>query len=702
MKDKIKKLVKNKIFISIVAILFPFLLEVIVVGKISIEKQSLIRIGYVYAIYLLIGIFYILSKHSDKVKKAVDFIMKHRYIIAAIALVILVLFNINFSSLKVWCGYLNEPEQANVLIGKERGIRSDEWLTQSSFMIGQATSEDGFQVQNANVEGGNGNMLMTSAPVSDIVEISRPLLWGFHFLDAEHGFSFYWSLKMIALIMVSIEIIKKITKGDNLLSLAGGLLLGLAPAMVWWLSTAVVDGYIYGMAVVILFSYYMNNLDWKLWKKSLLALGILICLPGFVFMLYPAFQVPFGFFMLIVMLYDFIKNRKALKKHDYVLMGITIIASIGLVVRFLLLSWQSIQLMMNTVYPGHRVDVGGNFITDNMITYFVNIFFPFTNRIANTCEPSTHFYSFIGLVIVIIALIKDINTEKKKENFGLIVSLIGLYVVYLVWEFIGFTEILAKFSLLSFSPAQRTNIVLGILGVILTVVMLQKISKNKKFTKAQGITISLCVVMLSIVLIKQSIYKGYFDSMIKYEVVFTIVFAITYFLIMGKKKHWAYTMFIIAMISGATVNPIAIGIAPLNKTEISNEIRKISEEDKEALWIGESNLNGQYLIANDIKCLNGVNTCPNFKWLNIVDPEKEYCDIYNRFAHISIKLGEKTEFNLIAADAYEASLTYKNIKDLGAKYYFSSSKMSEETMKNFNLEEKYVNTEKSQYIYLIK
>ena len=71
--------------------------------------------------------------------------------------------------------------------------------------------------------------------------------------------------------------------------------------------------------------------------------------------------------------------------------------------------------MMNTVYPGHRVDVGGNFITDNMITYFVNIFFPFTNRIANTCEPSTHFYSFIGLVIVIIALIKDINTEKKKE-----------------------------------------------------------------------------------------------------------------------------------------------------------------------------------------------------------------------------------------------------------------------------------------------
>lgn len=698
----IKKLFKKKSVIVIFSMLLPIILELIFIGKLTINKDTIFRVAYVYIIYLLIGIFYFLSKNSDKIKKIVDFIMKHRYKIALIALVVLVLFNVNFASLNLWCDFLNEPEQQNVLIGKARGIRSDEWLTQSSFMIGQAISENGYEVHNQNVGQGNGNMLMISAAVSDIVEISRPLLWGFHFLDAEHGFSFYWVLKMIALVMVSIEIIKKFTKENNLLSLAGGLVLALAPAMVWWFSTAVVDGYIYGMALVVLFSYYMNNLEWKKTRKIMLALGILICLPGFAFMLYPAFQVPFGFFMAIVMIYDLIKNRKGLKKFDYILMGITIIASIGLIVRFILLSLEDMKLIMNTVYPGNRVEVGGNFSTDNMISYFVNIFFPYTSKIANTCEPSTHIFPFIGLIILIVAYIKNIKEERKMENGRLIISLIVLFAILWVWEYIGFSEFMAKISMLFFSPAQRTNVVLGILGVLLSVVMLQKFSKYKTFTKSQGIIISLLIVALSYLLIKQSGYKEFFNSMLKYEIVFTMIFTMTYFLIMGNIKKWAYTMVIIACIAGATVNPIAIGIAPVNKTGISKEIKKITAEDKNCLWIADSNITGQYLIANNANCLNGVNTYPNFKWLNIVDPNKEYCDIYNRFAHIGIKLADKTEFTLLAPDSYIANLTYQNIKDIGAKYYFSTSKMSDEIVKKFNLEEKYVNTQRSQYIYLIK
>ena len=109
-----------------------------------------------------------------------------------------------------------------------------------------------------------------------------------------------------------------------------------------------------------------------------------------------------------------------------------------------------------------------------------------------------------------------------------------------------------------------------------------------------------------------------------------------------------------------------------------------------------------YLIVNNVKCLNGVNTYPNFKWLNIVDPEGTFNEVYNRFAHISIQLGNKTDFRLLAADAYVAELTYENIKAVGAKYYFALSKISEETIQKFHLEEKYINTEKSQYIYMIK
>ena len=119
-----------------------------------------------------------------------------------------------------------------------------------------------------------------------------------------------------------------------------------------------------------------------------------------------------------------------------------------------------------------------------------------------------------------------------------------------------------------------------------------EVEGKNKISKVQGIVISSIVVVLSYVLIKQSSYNEFFTT-IKYEILLPIVFLITYFLIRGNVKAWSYTMCVVAIISGAIVNPIVRGIAPINKTDISNEIKKIYNEDKEALWIGENNFNGR-------------------------------------------------------------------------------------------------------------
>ena len=180
-----------------------------------------------------------------------------------------------------------------------------------------------------------------------------------------------------------------------------------------------------------------------------------------------------------------------------------------------------------------------------------------------------------------------------------------------------------------------------------------------------------------------------------------MMFAITYFLITGNKKAWCYVMCIVAVVAGLTVNPISRGISPITNTEISKVIQEIKKEDENALWVGNSNISGQYLIANGINCLNGVNSYPNFKWLNTVDPEGKYNEVYNRYAHIHIKFGDETNFELLVADAYQVTLTYKNLEELGIKYYYSSEKCSEDVIREFNLETKYSNDNNSQYIYEI-
>lgn len=634
-----------------------------------------------------------------KVEKVADFMMKYRYIIAGIVLLLLVILKINFSSINMWTIHMNEPEINNVLLGVARPIRSDEWLTNTSFMLGQTQGEDAYKIYNKNIAQGTSNMFMLSAPVADILAITRPLLWGFIF-GREFGFSFYWALKIVAILMVSIELVKRISK-NNVLTLAGGFALAFAPAMMWWFSTAVVDGYIYGLATVILFGYYMQNLDWKIWKKLLIALGITITLPGFVFVLYPAFQVPFGFFMAVFMLVDFIKAFKKLKKQDYLIIFGTVIFCALLVLRFLIISWGDIQIMMSTVYPGHREELGGNLNVDSFIVYLVNLFFPYTGKIANTCEPSTHIYSLTGLVILLIAYFKNIKENRKQKDFSLITLLTILYVVFFIWEFVGFNKLFAKITFMYFSPAQRTHVILGIIGVILSIIMVQKAEKGRYFSRLQGILITFIVLVFTYIIVKSSSYGSFFNPL-KYAIAFTVLGALTYFLVMGRTRLWAATIIGVALISGCTVNPICMGMSPVTDTTIAKEIREVASQDKEALWIGNSNVSGQYLIANGVNSLNGVNNYPNFKWLSIVDPERKYDEVYNRYAHISIGLSDETSFELTAQDSYTAYLTYQNLKDLGIKYYFSNAKILDETVEKFNLKDIYKNEEKQQYIYLVQ
>ena len=85
---------------------------------------------------------------------------------------------------------------------------------------------------------------------------------------------------------------------------------------------------------------------------------------------------------------------------------------------------------------------------------------------------------------------------------------------------------------------------------------------------------------------------------------------IIYFLLIANKKAFCYTMCIIALVAGVTVNPINRGTDVLYKTEIAQKIQEISSKDESGLWIGNTNLAGQYLVANGVKTLNGVNSYP--------------------------------------------------------------------------------------------
>ena len=637
--------------------------------------------------------------------KIIDFCLKYRYLIALIVFITLVACKINFSSVDSWQTYIFGGDKVDgVILGQYRTIRSDEWVVQTPYAISQANADGYFELYNNNI-GEGANMILGEAPVFDITILARPLLWGYMLFGAEYGFSWYWSLKVIMLFMVSLELAIMLSKKDRALSIAGAIWLALTPGLMWWLSTAIADSYIFGFTIVILFNYYINNLDWKLRKKILIAIAMALAIPAFAFVLYPAIQIPFALIMAVFIIGGFVKHWKELKKQDFIIMGVTILAALLLIARFIIISWNDIMLMTSTVYPGARFETGGDVgIIATLAKAFLSIFTPYVDLLKNPCEAAFAVFPLIGLAIIIIYNLKNIKQNIKKVDTCVLIALVLLFILFAIYVFIGLPKILSGVTLLYLSPAKRTKVVLGILGIILCIIFLKKMSDKKaqifKWWQA-GIISAIVVAIIYLILRASEYYHTQTLTYARYLIIFAIAFFMTYSFIRFHKKTFCVIIITVSIMAGATVNPIVQGIDVLHKTELATQIQKVVEQDKGAKWIALNNVYAQYLIANGAKTLNGVNRYPNHKMIDILDPNKEYEEVWNRYAHIIINLGYETKFNLDAKDVYDITLTYDNIKDLGIKYCYVHIKLDDKIIKDFKLEEVFARTDVNQYIYKI-
>ncbi len=226
-KERLKK--HKKIIIAMVLIFIPILLELATSEQFMYNKELVIRMVIRYGLEALVVFYFVCCKYQKIVKKVIDFIIQKRFIIITIVFIIGVLCKIHLASTNIWANFIKEDGGAKNIIGISREIRSDEWLVQSPYFLAQTKNEDGYTERNDHIMQGNFNVLMNSGPVFDLCTIAKPLIWGFLLFGTDYGFSWWWMLRIVLLLLVSFEIMRIITKKDNLLSITGMFVLALAP-----------------------------------------------------------------------------------------------------------------------------------------------------------------------------------------------------------------------------------------------------------------------------------------------------------------------------------------------------------------------------------------------------------------------------------------------------------------------------------------
>lgn len=666
----------ERIYIIILQILLAYLSSVYIVND-NINFSTIFKVDFFLFLLLFLFFFFIASHFMFGIKKVYNFLYEKRYIIASLIFVILVLGKFNGSSYGMWDNYV-EPNYKvtsfTPLIGSARGIRSDEWLVNSSYVLSQ--TKTGYNYFNPVMRATDTDVFATiPVPVKSILCIGKPFLIGYLFFGRDYGMSIYWYGRLIALFMVSFEFLLLLTKKNKLASLIGTLLITFSAPVFWWYSAQLVEMLISGSLCIIFFYHFLNANSDK--KKILYSILLIPTFFSYVVTLYPAWLVPISYLYLILAIYFFIEHKD---KHKYKIknlwpLAITVFCIMLLFLYFFFLSKDTFKQLMSTVYPGARFIVGGKSF-ENFLTYAANIYFPYYD-VGNPCEYST-FYSFFPFSII-IGSYYIFKKRKNLKNDVLIVSIFSLIVVYLLFAFLSFPKILAKITLLYMVPVERLTVIISYLCVILMVLLYDKMKLTDKKEKIIFIVIAIVSSLFSSIIAQKMLPDNYLSNT-KMFVSFAILAVISILWIIKNKKTRTCLLVLILLIttvSTISVNPLMKGFSGVYEKPIAKELKKY--KNKNANWVSfDSFIIANYLGTQGLKVLNSTNLYPNINLWKKIDSSGKYSEVYNRYAHIDMELDlENTEFKLLASDHFKLKITPNDLCKLKVKYATSLKELDD-------------------------
>lgn len=616
-------------------------------------------------------------------KQGVELIYKYRFVLSFLLLIMLVSFKISGSSMGCWKLFLGDGE-SGIRLGEPRVWRSDEWGTLTPLCFRQQYNTLGAYNRYSQTLGSilTDNMLVYGQPSWDILTLFRPFYWGYLFFGSERGLSWFWCSRLIVLFLSWFELGMLITDGQKKLSVMLSICVSFAPFLQWWFAiNGLVEMLIYGACFVLGSNYLVSHTFNP--RKIAVAVGMAVCAVGYVLTFYPTWMVPvaWGFVPLFLWVVIWKFNRIVLRRVDVVpWLLIFVITAAGLTV-LAVTSWDVIKAELNSVYPGNAPSSSGGTGLWWMMKYPISLVSRFSMNELIVENSSIICFAPAGFILALWVIIK----EKNKDP--LLILLLGMN-LFLAWYYcVGIPKWLAKMLLLSFVNSNRGPQVLGFLRLTLFVrAVALKEKAPKRWLAALAAVISSAVPMrLALGFTKYEpggLRYEYFDTAEKILVVWAIIAVVFYLLYRARKSK--YTMAVlgvcaVVLASSIWINPVAKGVPEITKSETMQQIRDLVKEDPKAIWLV---VDMAYPATNipamaGADCLNTTQTYPQKTRWEMLDPEGEYEDIYNRYCHIRASLGSKTMLELVSTDYVEVTLSPEDLKKLNIRYIVSTNDFDE-------------------------
>jgi len=519
------------------------------------------------------------------------------------------------------------------IAGTSRPIRSDEWLVFTPLSIAQYNHVPAFPIVNRQLGPDGQNMLvagMTGVPVAHLSQLAKPATWGFHIFDLRRALAWYWWLPVFGGLFAVWGMMTVLTPGRWALGLATATLFVTSGYVVAWSNWPAYVTLFPATAFVAFFCMFRTR-----HPLGLLALsGVLgLSLAGFVFVLYPPWQVSLGYLFLFLTVGVAVRDRIWTQLDARRALCLAVSAAVAVIMVW---AWwrdagDAIAAMRATVYPGQRTAVtGGGLELWQAVRGMFNHYSIYYLGATSTNQSESASFILMFPVVIAAALVPGLGRRRPAWPE---LALMAFCLFVLWFQFAGFGRTLAAWSQWGRVPTYRTDLALGLASILLCSASLTTTlpTTGRMRMAAAGIALVYAVAVLFAAMDTPETAIGPVHLSM-WLLMTPFVFLLSYWLLAGKSRQFLLGSAFVTCSMTVPFNPL--WRAPTDVVPIAGLLGKDEVLRHRVLVVG-SQVEAMGLLAAGVPVANGVFYYPQKSLWRSLDPTGRNSAITNRYQHLS-------------------------------------------------------------------
>lgn len=360
-------------------------------------------------------------------------------------------------------------------------------------------------------------------------------------------------------------------------------------------------------------------------------------------------------------------------------MAILLIALLVMLISVGAVLWQSketLAAVLNTDYPGKRVETGGKWGHILFDSPFA-IFYTLTGL--SWERGMDVMYDCLPLVLPLSAYVWRTTKDKLLSVLFVLNAFFWVYITF------GFPEWLAKATLMSYSFGVRVVAPFGIVMLLLLIRVLSLPWQLSHSAIKKWRTV-LAVLSIGLALL---LHYDYFDAAVLNVpssmmiglvcvatlIAFGVVWIIYGLILKRQVSGLVLAMGVASLFFGGMVNPLRQGVRVIEDNRVVQTMKQVHAQES-GIWIVDD-LTYPYtnipLLAG-VPSINVTNVYPYVERWKQFDTDLSDKVTYNRYAHIQLVLDNAVEdvaFQLTLPDSFTARLNTNHLKVMNVRYVIS-------------------------------